>query len=332
MSLGARTLVARLGLMLLGTLIGVGLAELIARAAWSAPWYERLEDEQRPPPHLYESNEYGLRDDDFVSPKPPGSQRVLVLGDSFTFGLGVEDRRRVFPELLEADLNAQAGGGVDVLNGGNPGSLPHHWLKLWDLVAEAYDPDLVLLVFFLRDGTDTGYAPAFFKPIRDEIAQRNRESRAYQLSYLYRVLRDRRDRKNVAEKYTRRFDRAYFGSAEETAEWRRAQEDVIELQRRALQRGTRVGFVVFPVLAELDGTYPFRAICDLLVTFAERNRMPVHNLLPDYLGLAAADLWVSGLNQHPNARGHRIAADALLPFVRQLLAAPSPRPAASQAG
>jgi hypothetical protein len=39
----------------------------------------------------------------------------------------------------------------------------------------------------------------------------------------------------------------------------------------------------------------------------------------DAAGKNAADLWVSPANQHPNARGHEIAANSILPFLGQLL-------------
>ena len=72
-------------------------------------------------------------------------------------------------------------------------------------------------------------------------------------------------------------------------------------------------------MIELNDAYPFRRICDLLQEFAVQHGMPVHNLLPDFMGEDAPSLWVSSRNQHPNERGHQIAADSMLPFVKGLL-------------
>ena len=56
-----------------------------------------------------------------------------------------------------------------------------------------------------------------------------------------------------------------------------------------------------------------------IVAFGEEHGLPVHDLLPAYLGEDAPGLWVSSLDQHPNAEGHRIAADSIEPFLRALL-------------
>jgi hypothetical protein len=81
----------------------------------------------------------------------------------------------------------------------------------------------------------------------------------------------------------------------------------------------RTGFVVFPVLVELNRSYPFRGVYDLVEGFARRIGYPTFGLLPAFLGQNAPDLWVSPDNQHPNARAHAIVAKALLPFVHQLV-------------
>jgi hypothetical protein len=53
--------------------------------------------------------------------------------------------------------------------------------------------------------------------------------------------------------------------------------------------------------------------------FSTENDLPALNLLPAYLGKSAPELWISAGNQHPNAKGHAIAADAMTPFIRQLV-------------
>lgn len=310
------------GLLLLGSAIGLALGEGVARLLWQAPWTERLLAEQRRhQSEHYRLNSLELRDEE-LTPKPPGHRRVLVLGDSFTFGLGVEDEAAVFPAILERRLGALEGldGGVEVLNGGLPGSLTADWVKLWDVVAPRFEPDLVLLVFFLRDGTEISSIPDFFGRIRREIVVRNRRSQLYRHSYLYRLWRDQRDRARVARLYTERFRAAYFGDDAETAEWRRARTHLLRIRDAARARGAEVALVVFPILVELDARYPFREICELVEAFGRASDMPVHSLLPAFLGRSAPDLWVSALDQHPNAEGHAIAAESLLPFVAGLLA------------
>jgi hypothetical protein len=317
----------RLALVGFGTFLGLALAEGGARLIWERPWYDELVSAQRDSEtHAYTRNQWNLRDREYPVEKPPGRQRVLMVGDSFTFGQGVYDDAAIFPEILERRLSADPrfAPGVDILNGGLPGSLTDEWLRVWQATAEDFDPDLLLIVFFLRDGTRTASVPEFFDRIRDEVSSRNRRSRAYRYSYLYRLFRDARDREQVAKHYTERFRAAYFGPPHQTSEWRRAQANLLSLRDLAAARGTKVGFVVFPVLVQLDDDYPFREISQLIETFAKKNGFPTYNLLPDFMGRDATDYWVSGFDQHPNVQGHELVADRLEPFLSSLLTPPVP--------
>lgn len=87
----------------------------------------------------FATNGDGLRDDE-VGPKT--GKRVLLLGDSFTSGYGVE-RGPIFADLLEERL------GVEVINAGVGGwELVHQVHYLPEAVA-AYQPDLVVYICYL---------------------------------------------------------------------------------------------------------------------------------------------------------------------------------------
>ena len=177
----------------------------------------------------------------------------------------------------------------------------------------------MLFVFFLRDGTRITSINESLARIRAVVA-RNRASPAYRSSALWRWGRDRLDRRWVAEGYSHTFHTAYFGTEQETAEWRLAQQNLRRIAREARARGAAVGFAVFPVLVELRGDYPFGEIVDHLVAWGRGEGLPTHDLLPAFRGRDAPELWVTPLDHHPNARAHAIAAESLLPFAEQLLA------------
>lgn len=88
-------------------------------------------------------NALGLRDRE-VAPKD-GRLRVLVMGDSQTYGLGVEEGK-TFCDLLEAALRRRGRDGVEVVNAGVPGygTFEARW-KL-ERIAPIVRPDLVLAV------------------------------------------------------------------------------------------------------------------------------------------------------------------------------------------
>src|SRR3990167_5983993 len=54
--------------------------------------------------HVITNNSYGFREREFVVPKPPGTYRIMVLGDSMSWGVGVPVNER-YSNFLEDLLN-----------------------------------------------------------------------------------------------------------------------------------------------------------------------------------------------------------------------------------
>ncbi len=80
-----------------------------------------------------------------------GVDRIVVLGDSFTFGYGVQEQVR-FTELLPEHLP-----GVEVLNMGVPATgTDQHVLFFEEAGGADAKPDIVLLVYFLENIERTG--------------------------------------------------------------------------------------------------------------------------------------------------------------------------------
>jgi hypothetical protein len=91
----------------------------------------------------YTLNALGLRGPKDYGPKPPGTIRLLMLGDSFTFGIGVNDGAPFSSQLQQA-LD-RAGTKVEIINAGVGSYSPIlHYLTLRDLYLPL-DPDAVIL-------------------------------------------------------------------------------------------------------------------------------------------------------------------------------------------
>jgi hypothetical protein len=88
------------------------------------------------------TNSWGLRDREIDFNKP----RVLCIGDSFTFGFGVENG-----ETFCARLEELFGGRYDVVNAGIPGGAPDTyalWLSRW---RDKLQPRLIVVNLFQND-------------------------------------------------------------------------------------------------------------------------------------------------------------------------------------
>ena len=162
-----KRIAARLLLVAASAVLGLGIAEVAVRSVRPQPVLRVTRGLYAPdPPRRYRLqpgfrgtmtnrveyrtpvavNRLGLRGEE-VTGKPPGSLRVLVLGNSFTFGVGARDDE-TYPVQLEGILRSR-GRPAQVLNAGAPGfGVPDAvaWLERWGWSLE---PDLVVLGVFL---------------------------------------------------------------------------------------------------------------------------------------------------------------------------------------
>lgn len=109
------------------------------------------------------TNRYGMRERDYALPKPAGTLRVVLLGDSFIFGLGVQAAQRL-GVVLERELAARAGLPPEQLE------VLHLGASSWSLLAECafarrqlslLQPDLLVHVSVANDLGDTMGARGF---------------------------------------------------------------------------------------------------------------------------------------------------------------------------
>jgi lysophospholipase L1-like esterase len=271
----------------------------------------------------YRINALGFRGPETTLEKPPGTFRVVGLGDSFTFGTGVRARDTFLAEL-ERRLNADSGGRrFEVLNLGVFGYDTTEEVAMLEHRGLALDPDLVVLCFFLNDVGD-GRENDAFNPAN--AAQKPFWRRH---SHLADYIATRFERKRG----TRELVRFYHHAFEEGSDgWNRARWQLHLARRMTEKRGVPLVVVVFPELWKLSDHHPFADIYAKVVAFAQGEGIPALDLLPAFAGHDGPELWVHPANMHPDAEAHRIAGDALYRFLveRKLVpGGPEPPPAAA---
>jgi lysophospholipase L1-like esterase len=101
------------------------------------------------------TNALGLRGAAATARKAPDVYRILVIGDSFVFGYGVEDWE-TFPARLQTELEGQ-GHRVEVLNAGVPGWSTDSYLVYLREHGFPLDPDLVILALSENELGDMGW-------------------------------------------------------------------------------------------------------------------------------------------------------------------------------
>ncbi len=108
--------------------------------------------------YVFRVNRLGLRGPDIPFSKPPGTFRIVVLGDSFVAGYGVAEehlltgylqeelagRTRERPAAGEAAPRA-----IEVVNVGRVGTSTIRELDLYEKLGRRFAPDLVVLAYYL---------------------------------------------------------------------------------------------------------------------------------------------------------------------------------------
>jgi hypothetical protein len=100
----------------------------------------------------YSNNSLGWRGRREYREAKQTDSRVLMLGDSFTYGIGVNDNQ-TFAARVEKDLRADQMS-VEVMNAGCPGKGTDYELKCFQTVGRKFHPDLTILSFLGNDFED----------------------------------------------------------------------------------------------------------------------------------------------------------------------------------
>lgn len=96
-------------------------------------------------------NRYGFREREFVTPKPEGVCRIMVLGDSFTWGTKVWVEAR-YTTILESYLNqAYPYKKFEVLSFGKSGLATTDERDILQQYKDMVQPDLIVVGFVLND-------------------------------------------------------------------------------------------------------------------------------------------------------------------------------------
>lgn len=102
----------------------------------------------------YTVNSQGFRTAaDVVTPKSDPRQRILFVGDSFTFGVGVDDSA-TYPARVAARLRQWCDTSVETVNAGVGGFGTSHELSFLQHYGWRLEPDVVVLGFLTGDAVD----------------------------------------------------------------------------------------------------------------------------------------------------------------------------------
>jgi lysophospholipase L1-like esterase len=250
-------------------------------------------------------NHLGFRERE-VGPKQPGRFRIAIVGDSLTWGQGLEAGER-FSELIERSLGAR----YEVLNFGIPGNnMPEHLQVLERALAAA--PDFVVLQLYINDFETPdmerpGVHPLLPWPALDRWL--------LPASALYDMVNDVwaqvQERTGLAESYVHYMDRNLTDANAPNS--RKAFGMLRQFVERARAAGVPSGIVLFPNPGLFGAQYPFIYLHDRVGEMCSNEHITCLDLRGPFSEFKSPqDMWVSRFDQHPNARANKRAAQEIL--------------------
>jgi hypothetical protein len=267
-------------------------------------------------------NTQGFRDREFSREPPRESRRLLAVGDSFTFGDGIERVEDTWPRVLERVLSARAGP-CEVYNLGIPGTNTAFQRRmLLDRDAYGYGAERIVLGFGLNDpeppGANRTIIPRrLYRPLVPSVALDGwLTRRSFGYASMRRAHNVLLEWAGLNQSYA---DYVHSLYDPRSTEWSAFVAQARGLVADARQRGVGVTVAIFPMFHDLEH-YPFVAEHRAARQVFLDAGADVLDLLDTFRGMDTASLRLAPADAHPNERAHRIAGEAigrhLLPGLR----------------
>jgi hypothetical protein len=236
----------------------------------------------------------GLRDREFPPAPPPGRTRILMLGDSLTFGWGVP-ADKTYAKRLEAMLQ-QAGHDAEVVNTGVGNYNTEMEVAYFLERGAQLQPHYVVLNYFINDAEPTPRD-------RSNVLTRNLRALVYFASRADMALR-------LANVGGHKDWRSYYESLYDQEGVGRVSAAIGRLADYCRRHGIRLLIANQPELRD-PKDYAFTRVEEIVQRIAAAHQVRYVNLRPAVRDLPPQTLWVTPPDPHPSAVVHEAFAGAL---------------------
>lgn len=258
----------------------------------------------------YRTNAEGLRDRDRPA-KTPGTKRVLVMGDSYTWGYAVAEEE-AFPQVAERVLAERGRPDIEVINGGVPDYNSRQERQLLEQLIPIYQPDAVVLGYVVNDAE-----PSTAMPVPPEEAYRH--STSWFLTEVAERLNRRVFRRRVLPSAKDDPGEYLDGFEEGSVKWRDSREALRQMRDLSAAAGATFTVLMLPDFTQpFDDRYAYRKIHSAVADWCRDLHIPEFDLLNTFRRQDHEAFWVPW-DGHPNAEAHRWMAEIL---VQQVLDQP----------
>lgn len=250
-------------------------------------------------------NSLGCRDKEWSREKPTSVRRIAFVGDSFTYGWGVEDVRNRFSDRLQARFDERAPGKIEVLNVAKPGwGTGDEIQPITDMIS-LYAVDEIVLCYVPNDIEKLLPKSAGFNPIRPpESAFWNLDASCL-LDFLFRRIYLPR------VPTVRGYHDWLAAGFDETSIWSRHTQQLRDIAAECKRNDVTLRVALLPFLRTSGERFNASAIHARLLDFFSSESIPVNDLLASLEGQDMRTLVVNPGDAHPNETCHELFAQAM---------------------
>ncbi len=284
------------------------------------------------------TNSLGLRDREFALKKTDNVFRILLVGDSFTFGQGVP-LKLTLPKQLESKLNDLLTDSVEVVNFGVCGFNTFQEMMYVTRHGLALNPDMILPVWVHHDHDLNGYSYSDFEQfilngtvtVSDSADELDVDIGLDMKQVIYDIYSFLDRNFYTVKVFGGRMRYLLMECGVNLHVWEQTtdfleDEEGIKLSYASLKhlselcakKGIEFGVVIYPYLQLLNDDHYDNLVYRQVESFCTDNDIRCLNLFPHFKGLNQFRLHVNMIDSHPNGKAHSIAADAVVDYFTQI--------------
>jgi lysophospholipase L1-like esterase len=288
-----------------------------------------------------EINLQGLRDREYVIPKEKNTVRLLMLGDSVTYGFLIPGDK-AYPKQLEQRLK-RYDKAVEVINAGVTAYTAYNEWQYYLHRGRVFEPDIVVVALVMNDVVDPELHWNYTKQTNLQIPVEAIPNPDYHRQHIQPILEARKERALRVERFIR--FRGYeiwsrlsggtdqvdedgwptFITGEDSVsikvwldydspEWQWLRGVYDRLNQAVMDDGARLIVVVFPLAYQLPADYPYFPQ-ELIQRYCQERGLGCLDLLPSFRKHQAEELYLDNDVWHLSERGHQLVAEELARYL-----------------
>ena len=248
---------------------------------------------------IIRTNSFGMRDEEPRMEDGDSLHRIVVIGDSNTFGFGIPGED-VYPKVLEKLLNEKIQDGqFEVLNLGVGGYSTRDEALVLEYKGIRWNPELVVIGYVLNDPE--------IDPIQP-LHTYYQEPRWWQYLNVSRLVA--RSKNSLEIKVLGEGDYIKYLHAHHQ-KWQSVVEGLEKIGTLGQKRKIPILLLIFPMTGKSWTVYPYRNLHQQVANIAKEKDLKVLDLYDYFSQFHPEELMVAPRDAHPSKFGHELTARAI---------------------